>query len=71
MIFKHNINSSWYGTGDIKSKIKYLFEKALYNLKKDLHFSNSNIVLLPHAGIDYSGYCTATALIHYINKKNK
>lgn len=71
MLFIHNKNSSWYGNGSIKSNIKNLFEIASNNLKKNLNIHSSNIILLPHAGINYSGYCTAVALSHYLNKKNK
>lgn len=71
MLLKHQDSSSWYGKGDVKNKIINLFKIAKKNLNKDVNQRNCSVVLLPHAGIDYSGYCSAGALQHFLDANLK
>ena len=63
--FIHNEDIHWYDS-EIKTKVKELLDLAKQNLNKEKNF-NSNVIIIPHAGIDYSGYCVASVLQNYLN----
>ena len=67
MLMKHDNSSSWYGKGIPKKKINDLFKQSKKNLQKNISSKNSKVILLPHAGFDYSGYCITSALHHFLD----
>lgn len=67
MLMKHDNSSSWYGKGIPKKKINNLFKQSKKNLQKNISSKNSKVILLPHAGFDYSGYCITSALHHFLD----
>lgn len=66
--FRHiDKDKYWYGDGNIKQKIKNLLQLSKKNLHKNLNIHKSNVILVPHAGFDASGYCSASAFQQFLN----
>ena len=66
--FTHlNTHIDWYGEGNIKEKIKSLLKISRKNLHKNLNINKCNVMIVPHAGLDASGYCTASAFQYFLN----
>lgn len=60
-------NKFWYGKGNVKEKVKQLLYISKKNLHKNLNIKNTNVIIVPHAGLEASGYCTASCFQYFIN----
>ena len=61
-------NKFWYGNdNNVKKKVKQLLYISKKNLHKNLNLKDTNVIIVPHAGLDISGYCTASCFQYFIN----
>lgn len=63
---------SWYGSYNTKETVKELFNHTLVQqLKSNLQPQSIRAIFVPHAGLNFSGLCSATAYHSIINQNYK